>query len=76
MSGVVVSYYSHCCAEVCPIPVLDFRACLSDICIDTPWDEPSSSSIEYVRYVHGEIFHDPPWNRIGGEALSGSSAEW
>ena len=36
---------------------------------DTPWDEPSSHSIEFLRYMSGEIFSDSPWNRIGQQAL-------
>ena len=31
---------------------------------DTPWDEPTGNSPEFVRYINGTIFSEPPWNRI------------
>ncbi|KAJ7054487.1 kinase-like domain-containing protein [Mycena amicta] len=37
---------------------------------NTPWDEPSTRSPEFVRYVSGEIFEDQPWCRFSPEALS------
>lgn len=37
--------------------------------VDTPWDEPSVKSPEFVRYANGEIFGDEPWRRIGPEAM-------
>ncbi|KAJ7189907.1 kinase-like domain-containing protein, partial [Mycena pura] len=37
---------------------------------NTPWDEPSSDSPEFVRYVSGEIYQDRPWSRFSAEALS------
>lgn len=39
------------------------------ICLDTPWDEPTMNSTEFVRYVNGEIFDDPLWCHIRGDAL-------
>ncbi|KAI5122878.1 hypothetical protein M0805_003330 [Coniferiporia weirii] len=40
------------------------------LCGNTPWDEPSGHSPEFRRYVRGEIFSDPPWDRLGDNALS------
>ena len=37
--------------------------------IDTPWDEPTIRSPEFVAYVNGTIFKENPWRRIGDEAL-------
>ncbi|KAF7323659.1 Protein kinase domain-containing protein [Mycena kentingensis (nom. inval.)] len=37
---------------------------------NTPWDEPSTNSPEYVRYVNGEIFDEQPWCRFSPNALS------
>ncbi|KAK0438423.1 kinase-like domain-containing protein [Armillaria borealis] len=37
---------------------------------NTPWDEPTMNSTEFVRYVNGEIFDDPLWCHIRGDALS------
>ncbi|KAA1472368.1 CAMK/CAMKL/CHK1 protein kinase [Dentipellis sp. KUC8613] len=37
---------------------------------NTPWDEPTSRSYEYRRYLSKEIFDDEPWNRIGSGCLS------
>ncbi|KAF9521194.1 hypothetical protein BS47DRAFT_1335310 [Hydnum rufescens UP504] len=37
---------------------------------NTPWDEPSSSSPEYVAYLSGKIFTMSPWDRITGNALA------
>ncbi|KAF8992332.1 kinase-like domain-containing protein [Cyathus striatus] len=37
---------------------------------NTPWDEPTIHSSEFYHYVSGSIFHDDPWNRISGTALS------
>lgn len=36
---------------------------------NTPWDEPTGHSPEYVRYARGTIFKDKPWNRIKPSAL-------
>lgn len=36
---------------------------------NTPWDEPTDASPEYVAYVRGQIFSTPPWDRIRGKAL-------
>ncbi|KZV80695.1 Pkinase-domain-containing protein [Exidia glandulosa HHB12029] len=36
---------------------------------NTPWDEPTGRSHEFVRYARGEIFQDDPWNRIKPTAL-------
>ncbi|KAL5483379.1 CHK1 [Sanghuangporus weigelae] len=40
------------------------------LCGNTPWDEPSAHSNEFRRYIRGEIFDDPPWNRLTPDALS------
>ncbi|KAF4586107.1 Chk1 protein kinase [Pleurotus pulmonarius] len=37
---------------------------------NTPWDEPTLHSPEYVRYMSGKIFSEDPWNRLGDSALS------
>ncbi|KAJ2924838.1 hypothetical protein H1R20_g12264, partial [Candolleomyces eurysporus] len=36
---------------------------------DTPWDEPTIRSPEFVAYVNGTIFKEDPWRRIGEQAL-------
>jgi len=45
--------------------------CLTFIA-DTPWDEPTINSPEFVRYVNGTIFSEPPWNRIPPSPLGQS----
>ncbi|KAH7906290.1 kinase-like domain-containing protein [Hygrophoropsis aurantiaca] len=37
---------------------------------NTPWDEPTTRSPEYRRYLSGKIFNEAPWNRLGETALS------
>ncbi|KAJ7651929.1 CAMK/CAMKL/CHK1 protein kinase [Mycena rosella] len=37
---------------------------------NTPWDEPTQHSPEFMRYLSGEIFQELPWSRFSGEALS------
>lgn len=37
---------------------------------NTPWDEPTGRSPEYVAYRSGAIFHMDPWTRFSGDALS------
>ncbi|KAG6827439.1 hypothetical protein H0H92_011794 [Tricholoma furcatifolium] len=37
---------------------------------NTPWDEPTSNSPEFQRYLAGSIFDELPWNRFSPEALS------
>ncbi|KAH7344748.1 CAMK/CAMKL/CHK1 protein kinase [Rhizoctonia solani] len=37
---------------------------------NTPWDEPTANSPEFVSYARGEIFQYEPWNRIESEALA------
>ncbi|KAK2467496.1 hypothetical protein APHAL10511_000351 [Amanita phalloides] len=37
---------------------------------NTPWDEPTTRSPEFRRYLSGEFYKDAPWNRIGHSALS------
>ncbi|KAJ7078735.1 kinase-like domain-containing protein [Mycena belliarum] len=37
---------------------------------NTPWDEPTQNSLEFVRYLSGEIFQDRPWNLFSADALS------
>ncbi|TFK64215.1 Pkinase-domain-containing protein [Pluteus cervinus] len=37
---------------------------------NTPWDEPSASSPEFMRYLSGEFIDDQPWSRLPDMALS------
>ncbi|KAF8679445.1 CAMK CAMKL CHK1 protein kinase [Rhizoctonia solani] len=37
---------------------------------NTPWDEPTANSPEFVSYARGEIFQYEPWNKIESEALA------
>ncbi|KAJ7017039.1 kinase-like domain-containing protein [Mycena alexandri] len=37
---------------------------------NTPWDEPTQHSVEFTRYLSGEIFQEQPWNRFSDAALS------
>ncbi|KAI0710567.1 CAMK/CAMKL/CHK1 protein kinase [Earliella scabrosa] len=37
---------------------------------NTPWDEPTRGSKEYVDYITGEAFNHKPWNRFSTDALS------
>ncbi|KAN0084367.1 Protein kinase-like domain containing protein [Tylopilus felleus] len=37
---------------------------------NTPWDEPTDRSLEFCRYLSGEIFNEAPWTRFGTNALS------
>lgn len=37
---------------------------------DTPWNQPTGQSPEFLRYIRGEIFNEEPWNRIEVQALS------
>ncbi|EUC65218.1 Serine/Threonine-kinase chk1 [Rhizoctonia solani AG-3 Rhs1AP] len=37
---------------------------------NTPWDEPTANSPEFVSYARGEIFQYEPWSRIEPEALA------
>ncbi|KAJ7725700.1 kinase-like domain-containing protein [Mycena metata] len=37
---------------------------------NTPWDEPTKHSVEFTRYLSGEIFQEEPWNRFSDTALS------
>jgi serine/threonine-protein kinase Chk1 len=41
---------------------------MSSLTIDTPWDEPSESSPEYMAYLTGELLNFDPWTRIQGPA--------
>jgi serine/threonine-protein kinase Chk1 len=38
------------------------------VVIDTPWDEPSEKSPEFMAYLSGEILEYDPWTRIRGQA--------
>jgi serine/threonine-protein kinase CHEK1 len=40
------------------------RSDISFECEDTPWDEPTTRSYEYSRYVSGAFIDDAPWDRI------------
>ncbi|KAH0589905.1 hypothetical protein H2248_000097 [Termitomyces sp. 'cryptogamus'] len=37
---------------------------------NTPWDEPTTASPEFTRYISGLIFDEQPWSRFSAEALS------
>ncbi|WFD27160.1 non-specific serine/threonine protein kinase [Malassezia nana] len=37
---------------------------------NTPWDEPTSRSAEYMAYLSGELLHVDPWTRLSTDALS------
>lgn len=37
---------------------------------NTPWDQSTAQSSEFCQYITGEIFNEPPWNRLEKEALS------
>ncbi|OSC98895.1 CAMK/CAMKL/CHK1 protein kinase, partial [Trametes coccinea BRFM310] len=37
---------------------------------NTPWDEPTRGSHEFMQYLTGECFNHDPWNRFGEGALS------
>ena len=37
---------------------------------NTPWDEPTSRSAEYVAYLSGELLRIDPWTRLSADALS------
>lgn len=43
--------------------------------IDTPWDEPSDSSPEYMAYLTGELLNYDPWTRIQGPARCESNVD-
>ena len=40
---------------------------------DTPWDEPTTRSYEFGRYVSGSFIDDAPWNRIPAPIFCSSS---
>ena len=40
---------------------------------DTPWDEPTTRSYEFGRYVSGLFIDDAPWNRIPASVFCSSS---
>jgi hypothetical protein len=35
---------------------------------DTPWDKFTAQLSEFCQYIMGEIFDEPPWNRLETEA--------
>lgn len=37
---------------------------------NTPWDQSTAQSSEFCQYITGEIFNQPPWNRLKADALS------
>ncbi|CAD6931699.1 unnamed protein product [Tilletia controversa] len=37
---------------------------------NTPWDEPTSRSPEYMAYLSGELFQYDPWTRLQPDSLS------
>ncbi|KAI1792338.1 CAMK/CAMKL/CHK1 protein kinase [Ganoderma leucocontextum] len=37
---------------------------------NTPWDEPTRGSVEFMQYITGEAFNHKPWNRFSPDALS------
>jgi hypothetical protein len=34
---------------------------------DTPWDEPTEHSPEFVEYVRGNLWAIEPWSRLHGD---------
>ena len=56
--------------EWCYIPSL-LAVCgvdRSELRSDTPWDEPSENSPEFVAFLSGELLKYDPWTRIPGQA--------
>ncbi|KZS90129.1 Pkinase-domain-containing protein [Sistotremastrum niveocremeum HHB9708] len=37
---------------------------------NTPWDEPTTHSPEFRRYLSGEIWREEPWTRVTGDRKS------
>lgn len=64
-----LNYNQHYQAE--PIDVWGMGIILFTLLAgNTPWDEPTTRSPEFCRYVSGEILREDPWNRLGQNALS------
>lgn len=57
------------CREYAITLVRNERSAYLQFYLDTPWDEPTANSPEFVGYVNGEIFTEHPWNLIPIEPL-------
>lgn len=73
MFGVAVSFCSPCWQAVRCVPSVGLRVHCSHI-PDTPWDEPTRGSTEYMQYITGEAFNHRPWKRFSADALCTSTA--
>jgi serine/threonine-protein kinase Chk1 len=69
MSGELVSFFSHFSWEVRQIPNHFHKRFKLTFLPDTPWDQSTAQSSEFCQYITGEIFDEPPWNRLETEAL-------
>lgn len=76
MCGALALFCLHCSSGV------SGRSCsMSDLCVptlikhilaslaDTPWDEPTRRSPEFMAYFQGQLYD--PWTRIDEEPLCG-----
>jgi serine/threonine-protein kinase Chk1 len=69
MSGGLVSFFLHFSSEVRQIPTYFHKFFKLTFLPDTPWDQSTAQSSEFCQYITGEIFTEPPWNRLETEAL-------
>ncbi|OCH91749.1 Pkinase-domain-containing protein [Obba rivulosa] len=57
--------------EAEPIDVWGCGVILFTLCAgNTPWDQPTKRSNEYVRYLSGKCFNEDPWTRFSEDVLS------
>jgi hypothetical protein len=69
MSGGLVSFFLHFSWEVRQIPNHFHKFFKLMFLSDTPWDRSTAQSLEFYQYTTGEIFNEPPWNRLETQAL-------
>lgn len=69
MSGGLVSFFLHFSREVRQIPNQFHKFFKLIFLSDTPWDRSTAQSLEFYQYTTGEIFNEPPWNRLETQAL-------
>lgn len=69
MFGGWVSFFSHFLLEVRKLLTICLRCFDLVFLLDTPWDQPTEESPEFLRYLRGEIFNEEPWDRLGENAL-------
>ena len=73
MCGEAVSFSSQCSQAVRGCirhGVITTPAKLTGFpLLDTPWDEPTRGSVEFMQYITGEAFNHRPWNRFSPDAL-------